>query len=750
MFGFADGRGILYASTLGAVVRTAALVALGAAVVQRASCSPLGTHDTRWLGFMVAIMHLPLLCLARFVGAYRCKRASPLSSVAVLEGEISALRTEPGAIQLRVTNVLQRTALPDNTPLFAANPASWGELAPRSWEKVYAWLVDAPLVMHRYAAVNQARHPALPSLEQRAVRLTAVEAADLYEHGFAFSDTCEALRDVVHMMRQEIKVFSKPLTKSYLDNLEADMLAVHENAEIVRSFFDVLRDTSDVTLTTVESIGDRPKKLQWTAEWKDLAKEVEFQSLGLQECTADRLQALAPAQFTRLHAALSRPSGGKYLKLRAASGLERLTIPQRTLWVLAVPKEGVIVRFTWPKAGGASTMPHIDSNLFGVPLMQRGTALAPWLFGKHSPLLLLNFWLPWHYQDEKAESCEICGVLPPTCNPSVEHRDVRRRNLGAADGAWRDVNTSGEVTGAPARPLILCDARSLHRETLVNFSQKSPNDTASEAVTDLHSARFDPGAQVWCTYSGDAELRCYAQDQRHLGSWTSKTAVVFHTTRTLHAASPYPGEEQTGPAFDLLREILRKAQLASCEEASVKACAQWSDSKKLIKEWTATVPPELFSGLESVKQGGEAFPPAVRSSAADLLLALRTLNRMAQPDAQTATHKELAEWLEAVLERNTRRSVDARMVAVDPCRLLHKLWYALFAPLCMGLVHWVLGSVVEEEAPLGWRQILFPVIAWLLSAFSLFPFDNFVAWVLGCITSVMLLVVRLLLCYRVS
>jgi len=304
-------------------------------------------------------------------------------------------------------------------------------------------------------------------------------------------------------------------------------------------------------------------------------------------------------------------------------------------------------------------------------------------------------------------------------------------------------HTHTHYIGVPARPLILCDARTLHSEALVNFSQKSPKDTAREAVTDLQSARFDPGAQVWCTYAGDAAPP-RERGGEALGYWTSNTAAVFHSTRTLHAASPYPGEELTGVAFALLRELFRRAQGAAHHEASTPT----SEVDKTVEEWATSVPPELFSGLQLLARRGEDIPPAVRASAADLHSALGTLAGGTQAEHRrlhAPTHRELATWLETVLERNMRRSVDARMVALDPCRLIHKLWAALFMPLSVGAIIGAVGSVVCEAAPLGWRQMVMPVAAWLLSAFSLFPFDDCVVYVAGAGTTATLAGVQLLL-----
>jgi hypothetical protein len=289
----------------------------------------------------------------------------------------------------------------------------------------------------------------------------------------------------------------------------------------------------------------------------------------------------------------------------------------------------------------------------------------------------------------------------------------------------------------PARPLILCDARSLHSEALVNFSQKSPKGTAREAVTDLQSARFDPDTQVWSTYAGDAAPP-WERGGAALGYWTSNTAAVFHSTRTLHAASPYPGEELTGVAFALLRELFRRAQGAAHHEAGTPT----SEVDQTVAAWATSVPPELLSGLESLARRGEDMPPALRASAADLHSALGTLAGGTQAGC---THRELATWLEAVLERNMRRSVDARMVALDLCRLMHKLWAALFMPLCVGAIIGAVGSVVGEAAPVGWREMVLPVAAWLLSAFSLFPFDDWVVYVAGAGTTATLAGVQLLL-----
>jgi hypothetical protein len=91
-----------------------------------------------------------------------------------------------------------------------------------------------------------------------------------------------------------------------------------------------------------------------------------------------------------------------------------------------------------------------------------------------------------------------------------------------------------------------------------------------------------------------------------------------------------------------------------------------------------------------------------------------------------------------------RRSVDARMVALDLCRLMHKLWAALFMPLCVGAIIGAVGSV-GEAAPVGWREMVLPVAAWLLSAFSLFPFDDWVVYVAGAATTATLAGVQLLL-----
>jgi hypothetical protein len=281
----------------------------------------------------------------------------------------------------------------------------------------------------------------------------------------------------------------------------------------------------------------------------------------------------------------------------------------------------------------------------------------------------------------------------------------------------------------------------LHSEALVNFSQKSPKDTAREAVSDLQSARFDPGTQVWCTYAGDAAPP-RERGGAALGYWTSNTAAVFHSTRTLHAASPYPGEELTGVAFALLRELFRRAQGAAHHEAGTPT----SEVDQTVAAWATSVPPELLSGLESLARRGEDIPPALRASAADLHSALGTLAGGTQAGHRClyVTYRELATWLEAVLERNMRRSVDARMVALDLCRLMHKLWAALFMPLCVGAIIGAVGSV-GEAAPVGWREMVLPVAAWLLSAFSLFPFDDWVVYVAGAATTATLAGVQLLL-----
>ena len=414
-----------------AVARACSLMALGAFVVVRAaSCGACvriapDRADAAWrLGLLVALMHVPALLLAKFVAARGAGAAASArlqrdgEAAPALDGEISALRTEPEAMPLRMQRggaaETTPTALPDGTSLFAPNPESWGEHAAGLWETIYAWLVDAPVVTRRYAAVDQSRHPCVPAVEQRAVQVMPVHAADLYEEGFAFADTCEALRDEVRSLRRELRVFSKPLTALYLVSLQDDMLAASKRPELVRAFFDDLRSAGQVpTLATVAAVGKEPRRREWAAEWKAVADGIEHQSLGVQECTADRLHALAPGPFERLHAVLRRPSGGRHLQLRARPSApgQRAILP-RKLWVLAVPREGVIVRFTWPKAHGGSTLPHIDSNLFGVPLIQRGTLLAPWIFGRHSPLLLLNFWLPWHDADTEGGGIHEPAPVP--------------------------------------------------------------------------------------------------------------------------------------------------------------------------------------------------------------------------------------------------------------------------------------------------------------------------------------------------
>jgi hypothetical protein len=226
--------------------------------------------------------------------------------------------------------------------------------------------------------------------------------------------------------------------------------------------------------------------------------------------------------------------------------------------------------------------------------------------------------------------------------------------------------------------------------------------------------------------------------------WARGRATPQSSTALARCTQPYPGEEFTGPAFGLLRALLRRTQCAAFREARLQALASTSQVDQTVAAWATSVPDELLSGLQSLGRRGEAFPQGVRASAADLLSAFRTLSHAELRRERARTHRELAAWLEAVLERNMRRSVDVRMVALGPSRLLHKLWLAVFTPLCIGTILGAVGSVVGAGEPVGWQETVLPITAWLLSAFSLFPFDDRVVWVAGVGTSATLAGVLLL------
>ncbi len=119
-----------------------------------------------------------------------------------------------------------------------------------------------------------------------------------------------------------------------------------------------------------------------------------------------------------------------------------------------------------------------------------------------------------------------------------------------------------------------------------------------------------------------------------LGYRTSNTAAVFHSTRTLHAASPYPGEELTGVALALLRELFRRAQGAAHYQSGTPT----SEVDKTVEAWATSVPPELLSGLESLARRGEDIPPAVHASAADLHAVLGTLAGSSQAEHHRLYH----------------------------------------------------------------------------------------------------------------